>query len=156
MRPVRAMVDAAGAGCRYWQGMGDGNVEAFKRGVAAYNGRDVDALLDELDPELEWHPVLPVLLGGETTVYRGHEGARDLIGDVDRAFADFQIEIDEVRDLPGDRILASGRMRARGKASGAPTESPLSYVVDFRNGKVIRVRSFLDRAEALEAAGLQE
>jgi hypothetical protein len=34
------------------------NVEAFKRGLEAGNRGDVDALLDELHPEIEWHSAL--------------------------------------------------------------------------------------------------
>ena len=45
------------------------------RGVEAYDLRDIDALLEDLDPDVEWHPVLQVLLGGEATVYRGHRGS---------------------------------------------------------------------------------
>jgi hypothetical protein len=55
--------------------MSQENVERFKRGIEAYNRRDVEALLQELDPEVEWYPALEVLLGGEATVYRGHDGS---------------------------------------------------------------------------------
>ena len=34
------------------------NVEGFKRGLEAGNRGDVDALLDELHPEIEWHSAL--------------------------------------------------------------------------------------------------
>jgi len=47
-------------------------------------------------------------------------------------------------------------MRVRGRVSGVAIESPVSIVADFRNGKAIRFRSFLDRRDALEAAGLSE
>lgn len=42
------------------------NVEAFRRGLEAGNRGDVDALLDELHPEIEWHSALHVLIGGAT------------------------------------------------------------------------------------------
>ena len=32
------------------------NVDSFKRGLDAYNRRDLDALLETLDPDVEWHP----------------------------------------------------------------------------------------------------
>ena len=88
------------------------NVEAFKRGMAAAERRDIDAFLDEVDGDVEWQPVLPVLLGGEATMYRGHQGVRDLFREVDAAFAEFHVEVSEIRDL-GDRLIASGRTRAR-------------------------------------------
>ena len=90
----------------------------------------------------------------EATVYRGHEGVRELVRDIDEAFAE-AVEIVEIRDL-GDRVLAIGRLRARGKASGADTESPIGFLADFRNAKLTRVLSYLDPKEALEAAGLSE
>jgi ketosteroid isomerase-like protein len=40
--------------------------------------------------------------------------------------------------------------------SGAETEAPLAFVVDFRSGKVVRARTVLDPDEALEAAGLRD
>ena len=135
--------------------MSQENVEAFKRGIEAYNRRDVEALLEVHDPDVEWHPVLQVLLGGEATVYRGHDGIREFVRDLDEAFAEAHIEVSEIRDM-GDRLVAIGRLHARGKASGADTESPIGYVADFKNGKAIRIRSWLDPREALEAAGLSE
>jgi ketosteroid isomerase-like protein len=59
------------------------------------------------------------------------------------------------RDL-GARLLAIGQTRARGKASGAELVSPIAYLVDLRDGKAFRVRTYLDPKEALEAAGLRE
>ncbi len=95
------------------------------------------------------------MLGGEATVYRGHEGGREFLRDADEAFTELHLEFFEIRDL-GDRLVASGRMRERGKASGAETGSPVGYLVDFRNGRGTRIRSFLDPKEALEAAGVRE
>ena len=73
--------------------MSQEDVQSFKRAVEAYNRRDVQAVLDELDPEVEWHPGLwpglPALLGGEAAVGRGHEGARKLLGDVYDALQSF-------------------------------------------------------------------
>jgi uncharacterized protein len=133
--------------------MSQANVEMTKRGLEAYNRRDVEALLEDLDPEVEWHPALPKLLGGEATVYRGHEGVREFFRDTDDVLDEIDVEYSEIRDL-GDRVFVIGRFRARGKASGAETESPIATVSDIRNGKVIRIQTYLDPKEALEAAGL--
>jgi ketosteroid isomerase-like protein len=135
--------------------MSQENVEMFRRGADAYNRRDVEALLNTVDPEVEWHPLLQVLLGGEATVYRGHEGVRELLLDFDEAFAELQADLTEVRDL-GERVLAIGRLRGRGKESGVETESEIVWLVEFKDGKGVRVREYLDPEEALEAAGLRE
>ncbi len=135
--------------------MSQENVEAFKRGLEAGNRRDVDALLDELHPEIEWHSALHALMGGQQTVFRGHDGVRRMIGDLYESFAEIHLEMSEFRDL-GDGLVAIGRSRTRGRASGAETETPLAYVTEIRNGKMISIRGYLDPEEALEAAGLSE
>jgi ketosteroid isomerase-like protein len=131
------------------------NVEAFRRMVQAYNRRDVESFLEGFDPSLEWRPLTQVMFGGEARVYRGHDGVRQFLREVDEAFADIQIERAEIRDL-GERIVVSGHLRARGRVSGVETTSPISWLVEFKNGKVIRMRDFLDPREALEAAGLSD
>jgi ketosteroid isomerase-like protein len=131
------------------------DVEAFRRGLDMFNRRDVEALLEELDPEVEWHPALPVLVGGEATVYRGHGGVREMLRDLYEAFAETHVEIWEIRDL-GDRLVAIGRTRARGRESGAETESPWGCVTQYKDGRAIRIRTYLDPKEALEAVGLPE
>jgi hypothetical protein len=49
-----------------------------------------------------------------------------------------------------------GLLTTRGKGSGVETQVRLWYVVWITNGKVTRRQVFLDRDEALEAAGLSE
>jgi ketosteroid isomerase-like protein len=128
-------------------------VEAFERAVSAVKRRDVDALLEELDPDVEWHPLAQVMLGGQETVYRGHQGVRDLFRELDEVTAEIHPQISEIRDL-GDRIVAVGRIRARGKESGAETESAIGWVAEYERGKMIRIRDYLDPQEALNAVGL--
>jgi ketosteroid isomerase-like protein len=135
--------------------MSEENVEVVRRAADAYNRRDIDAVLEELDPEIEWHPLLQVLLGGEATVYRGHEGARALWRDLDEAFTEFQVEQSELRDL-GEQVIVIGHLQGRGRESGVKTETAIVWLVDFKSGKAIRVREYLDLEEALEAAGLRE
>jgi ketosteroid isomerase-like protein len=135
--------------------MSQENVEVFREAIKAYNRRDIDAFLDAFDPMVETHPLTLAMFGQETTVYRGHEGLRQFIRDVDEVLSQLQARVLEVRDL-GERLVASGRLRGRGKASGADIESPIGWLVEFKNGRVIRMTDFLDPQEALEAAGLSE
>jgi ketosteroid isomerase-like protein len=135
--------------------MSQENVDSFQRAIAAYNRGDMEGLLKEHDRDVEWHPVLQVLLGGEATVYRGHEGVREFVGDLDEAFSELRIEIAGIRDL-GDRLVGIGRLVGRGKESGAETETPIGWLVEYKNGKAARVMTYIDPKEALEAAGLSE
>jgi ketosteroid isomerase-like protein len=88
-------------------------------------------------------------------VHRGHDGVREMLRDLYEAFSEFQVEFAEIRDL-GERVVAIGRWVTRGEESGVKTTPPLAAVVDFKNGKAIRVRSYLDPNEALAAVGLRE
>ncbi|HKH42270.1 MAG TPA: nuclear transport factor 2 family protein [Solirubrobacterales bacterium] len=130
------------------------NVEAFERGTEAYNRRETDALLTELDPEVEWHSALLIPFGGKATVSRGHDGVREVLGEVYEALDEIHLDYSEIRDL-GDRIVGIGRIRTRGRQSGAVTELAFGTVTDMRNGKAIRIWTYLDPQEALEAAGLR-
>ena len=135
--------------------MSQENVEAFKRGLEAGNRGDVETLLQELDPAVEWHSALHALLGGEQTVFRGHDGVREMLRDLNEAFGEIRIEVSEIRDL-GDGLVAIGRTRTRGKASGVETDTPLALVTEIRNGKTISIQAYLDPRQALEAVGLSE
>jgi len=130
--------------------MSQENVEAFRRGLEAGNRGDVEGLLAVLDPNVTWHSALHELLEGEATVFRGHDGVRELLRDLYEGFDEIQVEVSEIRDL-GDRVVAIGRTRARGGASGADVVTPIGYVAEFKNGKAIAVQGYLHPKEALEA-----
>jgi hypothetical protein len=72
---------------------------------------------------------MQALLGGEATVYRGREGAREALQDLFDSFA--ELHLSEIRDL-GDRVLANGWMRGRGTESGVEIESPWAYLLEFQ------------------------
>ena len=133
------------------------NVETVKRAVAAWNADDLDAHLIELDADIEWHPsIQPGLEGKEAAVFRGHEGAR-------KSWREFHGETwesvknrpQEIRDL-GDSVLLLGQMDLTARATGIEFSQELGELIEFREGKIARVRDFLTHAEALEAAGLSE
>ncbi len=134
--------------------MSQENVEAVKRVEGAGNRRDVEAVLAELNGAVEWYDAAPMLLGGKTTVFRGHEGVRALMDDLWGALDEIQVDFTEIRDL-GDRIVATGHIRVRGSVSGAELESSYGAVFDFENGKAIRVRTYVG-AKALKAVGLRD
>ena len=54
------------------------------------------------------------------------------------------------------RVLVLGRIVGHGRASGVAVETPGATIIDFRDGKIARVRTYLEHGEALRAAGLTE
>ena len=133
--------------------MSEENVEAYKRGLDAFNRRDVEAMMAELDPEIVMHLALPAMFEGEAAALHGHDECREFVRNLDEAFAEFQVEISEIRDL-GERLVTIGHLRGRGKVSGAEVDSPVGYVVEFRNGKALHYRDYFDPKDALAAAGV--
>jgi ketosteroid isomerase-like protein len=133
--------------------MSEQNVDTVRRLFPAFNRRDIAALLDTLDPDVEWVPIMAVLEG---RVYRGHEGVKEWIEHLDEYWEFFEVDADKFRDL-GDRVLALGRWRARGRVSGVGLENePGTWLLHFKDGRVARLQTFTDRTEGLEAAGLEE
>jgi len=49
-----------------------------------------------------------------------------------------------------------GRLKGRGKGSGAPVDQPFAGIFDFRGERIWRYRAYFDHAEGLRAAGLSE
>ena len=75
------------------------------------------------------------------------------------AFEDFRGEAVEYRELDEGRVLVSTVFTGRGKTSGVEigqTQSRGANLFHIRGGKVTRLVTYLDHAEALEAVGLTE
>ena len=56
----------------------------------------------------------------------------------------------------GDDVVATYRVRGRGRESGASVEQRITLVWSVRGGKVVRVRAYGERTDALESVGLIE
>jgi ketosteroid isomerase-like protein len=94
--------------------------------------------------------------GADDAVHRGIEAMGQEWAEWLRAWDEFRVEAREFIDL-GDDVLVLVEFGGRGKASGVPTEALLGgCLFSFRDRRVIRLTTFTDRAEALEAAGLSE
>ena len=68
---------------------------------------------------------------------------------------DYQLEAEEFIDA-GDRVVVTIHFKGRGKGSGIEVDARSHQVHSLRHGKLVRMDEYLDRTEALEAAGLPE
>ena len=125
--------------------------ERVRRGYDAWNRRDFDAALALADPEIEWTMIGTTRFMAEGT-YHGLDGVREFWRLLIEPWAELHIEVEGTR-AAGDLIVAFVRFRAVAR-DGLELEAPFVHLFDFRAGKWIRFRSFDNRAEALEAAGL--
>jgi ketosteroid isomerase-like protein len=133
--------------------MSRGNVEIAKRVIDAFNRRNLDAYDDLFTPDFEWFPAFPGTVEGDG--YLGREGTERYLEEISDTWGEFRAIAEEYRDL-GDRVLLLGRFEGRGKGSGVPVDAQLGTLYDFRDGKMLRSRVYLDHGEALRAAGLSE
>ena len=132
--------------------MSQENVETVKRAVAAVNERDIDRYLASCTEDIE----LLTPLGPIGGTYEGPEDIRRFFADIEDTSPDFRLDLEHVEAIDEDRVLAFLRTSASGRTSGIPTGVPTTNLYDFLDGKIRRVRIFLDRDEALEAVGLRE
>jgi ketosteroid isomerase-like protein len=84
----------------------------------------------------------------------GADSFHEWIGRWDAAFESWRIEDLEVRSIGEDRTLSLFRIYARGKGSGVELARDDAAIAEFRDGKIVRIAYYNDRAQALEAAGL--
>ena len=130
-----------------------GLVEGFSLG--RFERGDFDALLEWLDPEIEWRG--PREFPDLAEPRFGHEGVREYMNTLAEALEDYRMVPEEFIDAGEDRVLVFSREGGRGRGSGAEVISqPTAHLWTIRNGKAVSMRSYWERAEALDAAGLSE
>jgi ketosteroid isomerase-like protein len=128
-----------------------GNAAVVRQMWDAFLGGDFQAALAFSHPDIEWDGTnLP-----DGQVGRGHEAVMDHI----RRWADqweaWTVEVEEIIDAGGHRVVVLIRERGRSK-SGAEMDELHGELYDLRDGLVARRQGFSDPREALEAAGLSE
>jgi ketosteroid isomerase-like protein len=88
-------------------------------------------------------------------VYRGRAGLERYWAEIHEAAEEISLSISDLR-ASGDRVFQAVTARGRGKLSKVPVEQPIWTVTTLRDGVAVRVENYVDRSEALEAAGLRE
>ena len=120
--------------------------------IAAFNARDVETFVGYTTDDFEWLPSMSPIEGGR---FRGAAGIGkyfELLGDAWERF--------EVRPAvylhTAAGILMLGKLLGRGRGSGATVEDSLGMAFDLRDGRISRIRGFLDHDEARAAVGLTD
>ena len=105
------------------------------------------AFLDLMDADIEWH--VPDTLPGGGDLH----GPLEVLGFLDtmgRLWEDAYPEPEEL--LPsGDKLLVLGTWRARARSTGIGVEVPFAHVLQFRDGKLVYFRNYIDAAKVLRS-----
>jgi ketosteroid isomerase-like protein len=117
-----------------------------------WNEGDYDFFFSSTAPDIELLSRFGSLTGEP---YRGHEGVREWLADIHQSFERFDLWLDDVRDL-GDQVVAIGGIHMRARGSGLDMKESMGWVLEFRDGRLARMRFYAQPAEALKAMGLRD
>lgn len=114
----------------------------------ALNRGDIDAAMEALAEDAEWHESGAV--PGAGGHYEGRESIRTFLTDFLASWESFDQEIVEVREA-GERIAVFIHLTAVGAGSSAKVDARYAHVWTMRGGRGARVDAFYDRDGALAA-----
>jgi uncharacterized protein len=119
-------------------------IELVRRSYDAFARDDLDAVLADMDPEIEWHQAQGLPHGG---FYRGvDEVRRNIFDPLDEEWWDeFTADPDEFLDA-GSEVVVLGCYRGLAKETGKRLDVPFVHVWTVKDGRAVRFRQFLDTA----------
>ncbi|MFL5907756.1 MAG: nuclear transport factor 2 family protein [Solirubrobacterales bacterium] len=137
--------------------MSEENVEIVRRMFQAFRNRDWTAAREPVDPEEIEMDVTRSPIEGLSGVYRGREEVAYFWSQWLEAWGEQEIEEEELIDA-GDQVVTwTASHKFRGRGSGVTVDfPPYAWLVTLRDGKVVRGTLYMDKGEALKAAGLSE
>ena len=130
--------------------MSEESVELVRRVYKLAEVRGVEGLLELATDDIVWisDPRFPG--GGKHT---GKENVRRWLTEI-WIYDEISIDVEEIIDLD-DRALAISQFHGV-SADAPPVDWLWCHLFAFRDGLISQTQTFLDRAQALKAAGLRE
>ena len=141
--------------------MSQENVEEIVRsGYARFNGAEREPPKETELASLDvWHPdgvYVNDARDPDAGIHRGIEAVRQQVGQWVEAYPDLQVEPLEIQ-TNGNRAFVWVRFSGHGAASEVPIDMEMAHVVTVdEGGKTLRIEEYPERADGIEAAGLQE
>jgi ketosteroid isomerase-like protein len=129
--------------------MAQENVEVVRQMLWAFEN-DADAFESLLSPDGVWFP-----FEDNHSPTHGIDGAMKTRRRWLDAWDEVRTDLEDVA-AKDENVVASVHMIGRGKASGVEVDVRIHFHFKVRDGKVVYTFEHLDKAQALEAAGLSE
>jgi ketosteroid isomerase-like protein len=134
--------------------MSQENVEFVRQRFAAYNSRDLDAMLEGWAPDavVDWSNSR----GLEAGVYRGHDEIRAFNERFRGTFERVRMELigDPVEVVDG--VVIAENVAYRQGREGIEVQARSAFLIRIRDGEQTSLTLYQTKQEALEAAGLSE
>jgi ketosteroid isomerase-like protein len=128
------------------------NVAIIRSGYRAYDRGDMPAVLEILDPDIEWN--VPTTMAPDSP-FQGLDSLIGFFGALQPRWTALDLEVEEVCALPAERVLALGVYRGR-DLDGRVVEIPFTHAWTLHDGHAVRFSEFADVATALRALGAAE
>jgi ketosteroid isomerase-like protein len=125
---------------------------ALREAYAALNRNDIPGFVEILDPQIE--RIEPSDFPGGGGPRHGLAAVRAHLSEARQTWAEGGCEPERFI-VAGDRVIVFVYVRARLKHEADWREGRIADVYTFRNGKAIEFRTFVDRRQALEWAGVK-
>lgn len=132
--------------------MSQQDIDLIRSAYEALNRGDIEALVDVCDPDFQLDMSERVF---NPATYDGHDGIRRFYGEVREVWEEFRWEPEALHDA-GDQVVALLHSHGRGSGSGIEIDRDVAMVWTVREGRASALRFYLDQAEALKAAGLED
>ena len=133
--------------------MSQENVEIVRRVLDAVLLRDMEAVLAELDLDVEMDDLDTTL---DMDHYRGHDGFLKWLSVWNESWESWRFEDVEILPVGEEHVIALFVMFATGKGSGVELERSDAITFKLRDGKVVGIAYYNDQQQAREAVGLRE
>jgi ketosteroid isomerase-like protein len=134
--------------------MSEENVNAVRAFLDASMRRDMERVVELVDPNVELHGTV-----GGVEEGRVYHGLAEVIREYDEvdgeAWEERRIEPEEFLGVDDNVVVMFHEFR-RGKGSGVELELDTAAIYTMRDGRVARIQGFMDPAAAKRAAGLSE
>jgi ketosteroid isomerase-like protein len=128
------------------------NVEIVRDSLEALADGGLDALAEFWNPDINWGAIEGA--PDDVGEMHGREAARRYVQDWFDTFDNFTAVTEELLDVGDDRVVAVQRVTGRARLSGVETELRYAVVYTPHEGKIMRVREYGHREQALKAVGL--
>src|SRR5271165_6868534 len=125
--------------------MSQENVAIIGRAYEAWDRRDIAAVLAACDPDIEWWEREDV---PDPAVHRGLDAVGARFAELDGVWTGLSLEPQEFTDA-GDFVVVIFCLRGRGRASGVPIEETEVQAFRLRTGRIVELREYRDKDEAL-------
>jgi ketosteroid isomerase-like protein len=124
--------------------------ELVRRAYQAFSERDLDALMNIADPQIEIHTVTGMIAGRDEP-YRGHQGLMEYLRDVSETWDEIELLPNDFHELSDCRLVVFGRVRARREL--AVIDAPNAWLWEVAGGRIRSARVFGDPQSARELLG---